>query len=347
MSFASDDRRPRILVAEDNYLMAQEVGDFVLGCGYTLAGAAASVEGGLALIANSPLDGAVLDIDLAGEPSFPMCEALDAKGVPFVFLSAYSSASTLVPLKFRTAPHIDKPFEPSRLKSVLEAMVHVPAVATEAPTYGNAVLDLLGDAERLLLQPSLERITYRLGERLEAAGRPARYVYFPVEGLISIFAGATPGTRIEIANVGCQGMTAPGALLGETGVASELVVQVPGSAWRIATATLQRLSSLHPALQRRLLEQAGVALRQIVEGASYNGRATITERLARWLLQASFRLGTRQLAITHEALSEMLGVRRPSISTGLQLLEGRHLIRSTRRLIVLLDLEGLARLARR
>lgn len=113
MSFASDDRRPRILVAEDNYLMAQEVGDFVLGCGYTLAGAAASVEGGLALIANSPLDGAVLDIDLAGEPSFPMCEALDAKGVPFVFLSAYSSASTLVPLKFRTAPHIDKPFEPS------------------------------------------------------------------------------------------------------------------------------------------------------------------------------------------------------------------------------------------
>ena len=347
MSLLSDNRRPSILVAEDNYLMAQEVGDFVQGCGYTLAGATASVEGGLALIATAALDGAVLDIDLAGEPSFPICEALDAKGIPFVFLSAYSRASTLVPLKFRAAPHIDKPFEPSRLKSVLAAMVQVPAVTTEAPTFGNAVLDLLGDAERLLLQPSLERVSFRLGERLESAGRPANYVYFPIEGLLSTFAGTTPGTRIEIANVGCQGMTAPGALIGEPGVASELVVQVPGSAWRISTATLQRLAALHPALQRHLLDQAGVALRQIVDGASYNGRATINERLARWLLQASFRLGTRQLAITHEALSEMLGVRRPSISTGLQLLEGRHLIRSTRRLIILLDLEGLARLARR
>ncbi len=301
----------------------------------------------MALIAQSALDGAVLDIDLAGEPSFPMCEALSAKGVPFLFLSAYSSASTIVPPAFRAAPHIDKPFEPSQFKSALESLIRTPPVASEAPRYGNGVLDSLGATERQLLQPSLEHVALRLGERLELAGRPAAYVYFPIEGLVSIFAGTTPGTRMEVANVGCQGMTAPGVLLGEPAVASELVVQVAGSAWRIATTALQRLVALHSGLQRHLIEQAGVALRQIVEGASYNGRATITERLARWLLQASFRLGTRQLAITHEALSEMLGVRRPSISTGLQMLEGAHLIRSTRRLIVLLDLEGLARMARR
>jgi Crp-like helix-turn-helix protein len=52
-------------------------------------------------------------------------------------------------------------------------------------------------------------------------------------------------------------------------------------------------------------------------------------------------------AASADLVSEMLGVRRPSISTALQVLEGRPFIRSTRRLIVLLDLEGLARLARR
>ena len=58
----------------------------------------------ISLLANAPLEGAVLDIDLAGEPSFPMCKALNARGVPFVFLSAYSSVVTIVPPEFRTAP---------------------------------------------------------------------------------------------------------------------------------------------------------------------------------------------------------------------------------------------------
>ena len=79
--------RPRILIAEDNYLMATEVEEFVRGCGYAVAGAAPSVERGLALIAEGAPDGALLDIDLAGTPSFPMCRALIAKGVPFLFLT--------------------------------------------------------------------------------------------------------------------------------------------------------------------------------------------------------------------------------------------------------------------
>ena len=77
------------------------------------------------------------------------------------------------------------------------------------------------------------------------------------------------------------------------------------------------------------------------------GRATIVERLAHWLSQAVRRLDTRRLVITHDALAAVLGVRRPSVTTGLQSLEGRHLIRATRRAIVVLDLHGLAEVARR
>lgn len=218
--------------------------------------------------------------------------------------------------------------------------------APEGAMFGNAILDSLGLVERHLLARSLERVALRVGECLEPAGQPVGYVYFPVEGLISMFAGATPGTRIEIASVGSSGMTGPGVLLGDM-TAGEAVVQATGSAWRIAAGPLQQLADLHPALHRTLLAHVGVALRQIMDAACYSGRATIVERLAHWLLQAAQRLDGRRLVITHDTLAEILGVRRPSVTTGLQVLEGRHLIRSTRRAIVVLDPQGLADAARR
>lgn len=347
MTFPDAELRPRILIVEDNYLMAQELGDFLRRCGYAVAGATPSVEGGLALIAERPVEGAVLDIDLAGEPSYPVCHALAARGLPFLFLSAYGRPHALIPPEFRTAPHITKPFEPTQFEAALRGLVGAPPALPAIGTFGNAILDTLNVAHRALLAPWLENVALRAGEPLQVAGRPGAYVYFPVEGMISMFAGSTRLTRIEVATIGSEGMTAPGLLLGDMAAGSELVVQAAGSAWRISATKLRHLADVHCRLREHLLEHAGRALRQIMETASYGGRATIIERLARWLVQASHRLGSRRLVLTHDALAEVLGVRRPSVSTGLQALEGRRLIRSTRRAIVVLDIEGLEKLASR
>jgi CRP-like cAMP-binding protein len=348
MSLVIDVPRPRILIAEDNYLMATEVEEFVRDCGYAVAGAAPSVERGLALIAKDAVDGAVLDIDLAGTPSFPMCRALTDKGVPFLFLSAYTP-NTIVPDEFRTTPQLTKPFEPAALKSALQTLVGSAPdiVLPTSAVFANAILDSLPAAAKVALAASLERVVLRRGEVLDIAGQPVRHVYFPIEGLISIFAGATAATRIEAASIGCDGMTAPGLLLGDTISSGHTMVQAAGSAWRIPADTLQRLAENDVVLRRHLLRQAAMVLRQLADTVSYSGRATIVERLARWLLQATYRLGNRRLDLTHDVLADILGVRRPSITTGLQTLEGRHLIRSTRRAIVVLDPEGLAEVARR
>jgi CRP-like cAMP-binding protein len=342
--------RPRILIVEDNYLIAQEVGDFVRRCGYAVVGTAPSVESGLALLAGETIEGAVLDIDLAGEPSYPICRALADKGLPFLFLSAYSRPHVLIPPEFRAAPHITKPFEPSQFEAALRGLVGVPppqAAGDDTAAFGNEVLDTLSPADRAVLAPFLESIPLAAGERLQAAGGQAAFVYFPAEGLISMFAGNTRLTRIEVAAIGPEGMTSPGLLLGDMTAGSELVVQASGKAWRIPAAKLRQLADLHRPLRQHLLDHAGRALHRIMETASYGGRATIVERLARWLVQASHRLGSRHLVLTHDALAEILGVRRPSVSTGLQALEGRRLIRSTRRAIVVLDLEGLEKVADR
>jgi CRP-like cAMP-binding protein/CheY-like chemotaxis protein len=341
--------RPRILIAEDNYLVAEELGEVVRGCGYSVAGAAPSVESGMALIAGATVDGAVLDIDLAGTPSFPMCRALAEKGVPFLFVSAYS-ANTVVPDEFSKAPHLPKPLVAADLKTALRTLVGVapeviPARIEQA--FGNAILDLLPAAARSALAASLERVPLKQGDVLNPPGAPVSHVYFPIEGLLSSFVGATASTRIEAATIGRDGMTAPGVLLGDNVASGETVVQANGSAWRIPAATLYQLCESDSALRRHLLGQVGGALRHLGDTLSYSGRATIVERLAHWLLQATWRLGSRRLELTHDALAEILGVRRPSVTTSLQVLEGRHLIRSTRRAVVILDPVGLAELARR
>jgi CRP-like cAMP-binding protein/CheY-like chemotaxis protein len=344
-----DVSRPRILIAEDNYLVAEELRDVVRGCGYAVAGAAPSVESGLALIAGDAVDGAVLDIDLGGTPCFPMCQALTAKGVPFLFLSAYS-ANTDVPVEFSKVPHLSKPFVAADLKSALQTLVGAPPDAVPArpePTFANAILDSLPAATRSVLAASLERVPLKQGDVLDVPGAPVGYVHFPVEGLVSIFVGATAATRIEAATIGRDGMTAPGILLGDSVSPGETVVQANGSAWRIPAATLYQLSESDPGLRRHLLGQVSGALRHLADTLSYSGRATIVERLAHWLLQATWRLGSRRLELTHDALAEILGVRRPSVTTSLQMLEGKHLIRSTRRAVVILDPEGLTELARR
>lgn len=342
--------RPRIMIVEDNYLMAQQVGDFVRRCGYSVVGAAFSVESGLAMVAEQPLEGAVLDIDLGGEPSYPICRALAAKALPFLFMTSDSPPHLLIPPEFRNAPHITKPFEPAEFRAALHGLVGMPppsAALGESTAFGNDVLDTLDPAFRALLMPCLESISLRAGERLQAVGRLAAFVYFPAQGIISMFAGDTRLTRIEVATIGREGMTAPGLLLGVMTAGNELVVQASGTAWRISAVKLRHLAGIHGGLRQHLLDHAGRAWRQIMDSASYNGRATIVERLARWLVQASHRLGSRHLVLTHDTLAEILGVRRPSITTALQALEGRRLIRSTRRAIVVLDLEGLEGLATR
>src|SRR5215216_1730757 len=82
--------KPKILVVEDNYLTARAVCDTVEACGYMVAGSVARVESGLDFLAAGDLDGAVVDIDLDGTMSFPLCAELRRRGVPFLFLTDYT-----------------------------------------------------------------------------------------------------------------------------------------------------------------------------------------------------------------------------------------------------------------
>jgi len=109
-----------ILVVEDAFLIAMDLSDQLTDSGCEVIGPAASVRQALDQIDGIAVDGALLDVNLDGERSFPIAEWLAARGIPFVFLTGYDSPMAF-PDAFRLAPRLSKPVDPQALK---EAIAH-------------------------------------------------------------------------------------------------------------------------------------------------------------------------------------------------------------------------------
>lgn len=104
----------RVLVVEDEFLVALTTTDLLEGVGCVIVGPAMRVAAALEFAHSESLDVAVLDIDLAGEMVWPVAEELQRRGIPFLFLSAYVQQD-MVPACFANSPRLDKPLEQDRL----------------------------------------------------------------------------------------------------------------------------------------------------------------------------------------------------------------------------------------
>lgn len=104
----------RVLVAEDEGMLAWQLADVLEQAGCEVVGPCASVEDLRRLAASERLDGAVLDVNLRGALVFDAAAELRERGVPVVLSSGYSDAE-IFPPDFRDAPRVRKPYEPRAL----------------------------------------------------------------------------------------------------------------------------------------------------------------------------------------------------------------------------------------
>jgi CheY-like chemotaxis protein len=112
----------RVLVIEDEMMVAMLLEDMLADLGCTVVGSAARVEEALALIeAAGALDAAVLDINLNGQKSYPVADALVARSVPFLFATGYGRDSVMN--GYRSFPLLQKPFRPSELAAALAKLL--------------------------------------------------------------------------------------------------------------------------------------------------------------------------------------------------------------------------------
>jgi CheY-like chemotaxis protein len=107
----------RILVVEDEALIAMLVEDALLDAGAEVIGPAATVEEALALFESAAPEGAVLDINLAGQASTPVADTLADHGVPFVVATGYGADG--LPPGHSEVPVLAKPYDPDDLTSAL------------------------------------------------------------------------------------------------------------------------------------------------------------------------------------------------------------------------------------
>ena len=110
----------RALVVEDEIMVAMYVEDLLSELGYEVAGLATSLEQALSLAKAGGFDFAVLDINLAGQASFPVADVLRERGIPFLFASGSSSKG--VSEEHRGAVRIQKPFLSRDLARAIEAI---------------------------------------------------------------------------------------------------------------------------------------------------------------------------------------------------------------------------------
>jgi CheY-like chemotaxis protein len=111
----------RVLVVEDEMIVAWLLEDILTDLGCAVVGPAASVKQGLAMVGAEAIDAAVLDVNLDGEMSYPVADALAARGVPFVFSTGYDKDRLLD--GYRTFPVLQKPFHQSELGDMLAKLL--------------------------------------------------------------------------------------------------------------------------------------------------------------------------------------------------------------------------------
>ena len=207
----------------------------------------------------------------------------------------------------------------------------------------NWILRSLSPEEHAQLRPHLERVNLAVLEVLAEAGGALEYAYFPETAIISVVR-PIDDTLVEAGTVGREGMAGLAALLGATWTPSKLLGQIPGTCTRIDFVTLARLLPGLPGMQRLLGRFTLSFLDQVGQTVACNTRHSVLQRSARWLLLTRDRLEADTIRLTHEVLSQMLGVRRAGVSEALAALQRSGLIRYSRGKVAILDRPGLERL---
>jgi CheY-like chemotaxis protein len=107
----------KILVVEDEAMIAMLIEDMLIDLGCEVIGPMSNIDKALRAASTNALDGALLDVNLRGQPVYPVADALIARGVPVVFVTGYGE--TGLDQRFAGMPVVSKPLPPGALEQVL------------------------------------------------------------------------------------------------------------------------------------------------------------------------------------------------------------------------------------
>jgi CRP-like cAMP-binding protein len=209
----------------------------------------------------------------------------------------------------------------------------------------NWLLSALGDAEWQRVAPHLQPLSLPLGKVLYDPGSQPSHVYFPTTAIVSLLYVLENGASAEIAVVGNEGLVGISLFMGGQSTSSQAVVQVSGEGFRLPARVLMQEFDRGGPVLHLLLRYTQALITQMAQTSVCNRHHALDQQLCRWLLLTLDRLRASQLVMTQELLSNILGVRRASISDAAGALQRDGLIRYERGRISVLDRPAIERRA--
>jgi DNA-binding response OmpR family regulator len=117
----SESQDIKVLLVEDEGLVALMIEDILEDLGYEVVASVPSLDRARAVASVAEIDFAILDVNLAGEQSFPAARILRERGVPFLFSTGYGTAG--IPSEFQECPVLSKPFSASALAHAISLVL--------------------------------------------------------------------------------------------------------------------------------------------------------------------------------------------------------------------------------
>jgi len=205
----------------------------------------------------------------------------------------------------------------------------------------NFLLGSLHHDELRRIAAKLEKVDLELGEVLYESGEKLDHIYFPTTAIISMLYIMENGGTAEIGVVGNDGVVGISLFLGGETTTSRAIVQSAGDLLRMKEADLKTEFKKSGRFQELLLRYTQAILTQISQTAVCNRLHSIDQQLCRWLLLSHDRLRSDKLVMTHDLISNMLGVRREGITLAAKKLAARKLIANKRGTVTVIDRLGL------
>jgi CRP-like cAMP-binding protein len=208
-------------------------------------------------------------------------------------------------------------------------------------TVANSVLASIPARQYQRLRVQLEPTELKFGQVLYEPREAIRFVYFPINCLISLLTAVDKNRTLEVGMVGNEGMAGMPFILGVGVSGVRALVQGEGGALRMASDHFRIEFDRNRPLQQALFRYMHALMAQISQTAACNRFHAGEARLARWLLMTRDRVGCDEFPLTHEFLAHMLGLRRVGITQAANTLRLRKLIGYHRGVIQIRDAKGL------
>lgn len=191
------------------------------------------------------------------------------------------------------------------------------------------------DYERLL--PDLELVEMPLGWTMSESGDHVNYLHFPTSGIVSLIYSLEDGSSSETGLVGNEGLVGISIFMGGESMPTSTEVQNAGQAYRLSRKVMKHEFALGGQLQHLALLFTQALIAQTSQTAVCNQHHSLDQKMCRWLLMTLDRTVSDELVITQEAIGNLLGVRRESVTQILGQFEKDHLIERARGRITVLS----------